>query len=155
PSPPGPYDRGVDHLKRAEYAQAIAAFTEAIRLEPDAPNAYVGRALAYRSLGDDSRALDDEQAAQQLGGAERTTWDRLVNRAYRRWHGDLDNPDWRRTDPLSRKATLLHLLTTQIFNGGLGQWIANGYGEWIDDVIEAAEEVGTAAAREVAAILEE
>ena len=57
PSPPGPYDRGVDHLKRAEYAQAIAAFTEAIRLEPDAPNAYVGRALAHRSLGDEARAV--------------------------------------------------------------------------------------------------
>src|SRR5215471_9251487 len=73
-----PYERGVAHLKRSEYAQAVAAFTEAIGLEPEAPNAYVGRALAHRSLGDEAAALQDEQAARNLGGPERSTWDRIV-----------------------------------------------------------------------------
>jgi tetratricopeptide (TPR) repeat protein len=155
PSSESPYERGVAHLKRSEYVAAISAFTEAIRRDPDAPNAYVGRALAHRSLGEAANAVRDEQAAQALGGAERTTWDRLVNRAFRRWNENFDDPRWCQSDPLSRKAVLLNRLNEQIFNGGLLQWIANGYGAWVDDVIEAAEEVGTDAAREVAATLKE
>ena len=150
-----PYELAVAHLKRGEYTEAVAAFTEAIVREPDAPNAYVGRALAYRSLGEESRALQDEQVARELGGPERTTWDRVVNRASRRWRGDLRDPDWRQTDPLSHQAVLLCLLNAQILNGGLYQWIGNGYGEWVDDVIKAAREVGTDASRAVAAVLED
>src|SRR5262249_14917474 len=37
--PVTPHMLGVQHLKRGEYAQAVTAFTEAIRLDPDAPNA--------------------------------------------------------------------------------------------------------------------
>jgi tetratricopeptide (TPR) repeat protein len=158
-APTSPYDRGVAHLKQAEYQQAIAAFTEAIRLEPNAPNAYLGRALAYRSVNDEDSAIRDERTANSLGGAEHSTWERLVNRAYQRLKGDLSHADrdefCRRLDPLQRKAVLLWELNSQVLNGGIPQWVANGYGAQIDEVIAAAREVGSDAAREVAAILEE
>jgi hypothetical protein len=155
-SPPvTPYEHGVTHLKRAEYAHAIAAFTEAIRLEPDAPNGFAGRALAYTFLGDEAAALRDKERAKELGGPERSAWDRLVNRARRRWQGDLRNPEWRLVDALSYKAVLLRHWVGQIFNGGLPQWVANGYGEWIGDLARAADEVGTHATRAVAAVMRE
>jgi tetratricopeptide (TPR) repeat protein len=153
PSAGTPYERGVAHLKRGEYAEAVAALTEAIGLNPAAPNAYVGRALAYRSLGDEAAAARDEEQARALGGPERSAWDRLVNRAYRRWRGDLSDPAWPRADPLSRDAFLLRQWTWQIYNGGLPQWVANGYGAWAEDLARAAETVGTTAAREVAAVV--
>jgi hypothetical protein len=145
----------VAHLKRSQFAHAVAAFTEAIGLEPEAPNAYVGRALAHRSLGDEAAALQDEQAARNLGGPERSTWDRIVNRAYRRWRGDLRDPAWRQSDALSRNAVLLRQWVWQIYNGGLPQWVANGYGEWAEDLAQAADAVGTDAARQVAGVVRE
>jgi hypothetical protein len=155
--PPGSsaeaYARGLAHLKGAEYPGAVAAFTEAIRLDPDSPNAYVGRALAQRSLGDEAAAARDEQAARDLGGPERSAWDRLVKRAYRRWRGDLRDPVWAREDPIGRDAFLLRQWTWQIYNGGLPQWVANGFGEWAEDLARAAEAVGTDAARAVAVIV--
>lgn len=66
------YEQGVAHLKRGEYGQAVAAFAEAIRLDPEAPNAYVGRALAHRSLGDAAAAERDDQAALGRGGAKQS-----------------------------------------------------------------------------------
>lgn len=150
-----PHKRGVEHLKRAEYAQAAAAFTEAIELEPDAPNAYAGRALAFRSLGDEVQAARDEQTVRDFGGTEATPYERFVRKAWRRWKADLSDPNWRKADPLSRQAVLLWVLNGQILNGGLSQWIANGYGEWADEVTESAREIGTAAASEVAAMLKD
>jgi hypothetical protein len=140
-------------LLKYEYAEAAEAFTEAIRLDPDAPNSYLGRALGRRQIGDEAGALEDERTARELGGPERSAWDRIANRADRRWRGELGDPAWRETDPLSRQAVLLRALNAQILNGGLCQWIANGYGAWVLDVAEAAEEVGTPAAQEVAALL--
>src|SRR5262245_64657300 len=64
------YERGMAHLKRAEYEAAVSAFTEAIRLAPKAPNAYAGRALAHRSLDDEASALADEQTVRDLGGVK-------------------------------------------------------------------------------------
>jgi hypothetical protein len=68
--PENPYERGMLHLKRGEYDRAVAAFTEAIRLKPEAANAYAGRALAYRSLEDEASALRDEQTVRDLGGVK-------------------------------------------------------------------------------------
>lgn len=65
-----PYEQGMLHLKRGEYDRAVAAFTEAIRLKPNASNAYAGRALAYRSLDDEASALRDEQRVRELGGVK-------------------------------------------------------------------------------------
>ena len=148
-----PYERGLTHLKRSEYPQAVAAFTEAIGLKSEAPNAYVGRGLAYRSLGDEAAALRDEQTARELGGADRCAWDRLVKQAHGRWRGDLRDPAWGREDPLSRDAFLLRQWTWQIHNGGLPQWVANGYGEWTEDLVHAIERVGTSAALAVRSVV--
>jgi len=156
PLPATPHERGIALLfKRGDYVGALEAFTQAIERDPLYPNAYFGRALAHRRLGNVTAALEDEQKAEELGGSEKTVWDRLVNRSRHRWQWDFDNADWKRTDPLSRQAVLFRTLVRQIFNGGLIQWVANGYCRWIDDVIEAAREVDTAATREVAAMLEE
>ncbi len=156
PLPATPHERGVALLfKRGDYVGALEAFTQAIERDPFYPNAYFGRALAHRRLGDVAAAVEDERKAEELGGSERTAWDRLVNRSRHRWQWDFDNPDWKRTEPLSRQAVLFRTHTRQINNGGLIQWVAGGYVQWIDDVIEAAWEVDTAATREVAAMLEE
>jgi tetratricopeptide (TPR) repeat protein len=153
------YDRAAAQLFQGLNAEALAGFNEAIRLDPDAPNAYIGRAIARRRLGDEAGALRDEEAAQELGGPEKTAWDRLVNRAYQRLKRDLLNVSrdefYRRLDPLSRKAVLLSELNRQILNGGLAQWVANGYAHWIVDVIEAARAIGTDNARHVASALED
>jgi hypothetical protein len=138
-----------------EHEKALAEFTEAIRLEPDAPNPYIGRAMAHRRLGNDAAARQDEEQGRELGGPERNARERLSNRSHRRWGGDFDNPEWKREDPLSRNAALLSVLTRQIHNGGLWQWIANGYCRWIDDTIAAAREIGTTPALEVAAVLQD
>jgi hypothetical protein len=154
--PSTPHERGVALLyRKGDYAGAIEAFTQAIELDPLYPNAYLGRAVARRRLDQLAEARADEQKAEELGGAEKSAWDRLVNRSRHRWQWDFDNPAWERTDPLSRKAVLLHTLITQIHKGGLHQWVANGYWRWIDDVIKAAREVDTAATRAVAAMLED
>ena len=154
------YERGVAHLKKSEYAQAIVAFSEAIRLEPDAPNAYLGRALAYRSLGDEANAALDERQAKERGGVERRPWDRLVNRAYQRVRtGDLRDVDrgefYRRLDPVQREAVLLGEMHSQVVNGGFPQWVGNGYAAWIDEVLAAVQQIRTAAATKVHEILED
>ena len=148
-----PYSRGVAHLKRSEYAAAVEAFTEAIGLDPQSANAYVGRALAYRSLEDESAAARDEASAKTLGGPDRSTWDRLVKQGYSRWRGDLRDNAWNREDPLTRDAVVLRQWCWQIYNGGLPQWVANGYGEWADDLAAACDRVGTDAARAVGAVV--
>jgi hypothetical protein len=64
-------ERAWRHLSRGEYEAAISSFTEAIRLEPDLPEPYVGRALAHRSLGNEAGALGDERAARERGHTSR------------------------------------------------------------------------------------
>jgi len=151
------YDRAFAHLKKGEYEPAIAAYTEAIQFDPQAPNAYLGRALAYRSVGDEASAARDERAAKELGGAERSTWARVVNRAYQLWKGDgqaTKTEFYQGLHPLQRKAVLLWDLNGQVMNGGFPQWLLNGYGEWIKDIIEALKEIDTDAARQVQTIME-
>jgi len=60
--------RGVAHLKKREYDRAIADFSEAIQLDPKNCKAFLGRALAYRSAGDDSQAEKDELRSKELTG---------------------------------------------------------------------------------------
>ena len=49
---------------KADFEQAIADFTEAIRLKPTASDCYHGRALAYQALGDHAKAIADEARAR-------------------------------------------------------------------------------------------
>jgi hypothetical protein len=152
------YDRGISHLKKQEYPQAIAEFTQAIGLDPAAPNPYVGRALGYRAVGDEANAACDESKARSLGGAERSAWDRLVNRAYRRLKGDLRDVTrdefYHCIHPLQRTAVQLRELNYQVHNGGFPQWVQNGYGAWIHEIINDLGQIGTDAARKVRTILE-
>ena len=46
--------------------EAIASFTKAIRLVPALAVAYLGRARAYRAIGDEIRAESDEHKAREL-----------------------------------------------------------------------------------------
>ena len=50
---------GRKYLTEMTYTEAIAAFTEAIRLNPDDIQAYLGRAQAYEALGKYEEAKDD------------------------------------------------------------------------------------------------
>ena len=54
------YNRGVDHLDKGEFDKAIADCNEAIRLDSRLRQAYSGRAVAYRALGDEAKADDSE-----------------------------------------------------------------------------------------------
>jgi tetratricopeptide (TPR) repeat protein len=64
--------RGVAHLQRGEYEQAVREFTEAIRLDPKNVDAYRGRWLAHCSLGDDANGAADERRWRELEPADST-----------------------------------------------------------------------------------
>jgi tetratricopeptide (TPR) repeat protein len=56
------WQRGNAAARRADFEQAVADFTEAIRLAPASWDCFVGRAAAYRALGDLASAARDEAA---------------------------------------------------------------------------------------------
>ncbi len=60
------YDLGVRYLSDGNYEKAILAFTEAITIDPKRPEAYAGRAEAYRSTGNQEAAREDIQAVIEL-----------------------------------------------------------------------------------------
>ena len=52
---------GRKYLSELNYTEAVASFTEAIKLDPDNIQAYMGRAEAYLALGEYDKALADYQ----------------------------------------------------------------------------------------------
>ena len=52
---------GQKYLAELNYTEAIASFTEAIKLDPNNIQAYMGRAEAYLALGEYDKALEDYQ----------------------------------------------------------------------------------------------
>lgn len=52
---------GQKYLTELNYTEAVASFTEAISLDPDNIQAYIGRAEAYMALGEYDKALEDYQ----------------------------------------------------------------------------------------------
>lgn len=52
---------GQKYLTELNYTEAVASFTEAIKLEPNNIQAYMGRAEAYLALGEYDKALKDYQ----------------------------------------------------------------------------------------------
>ena len=59
-------DWGVAALEDGDHQLAINLLSEAIRLTPDMPQPYAGRAAAYRALGNEETAAEDEREAQEL-----------------------------------------------------------------------------------------
>jgi len=84
----------------------------------------------------------------------------LMTAADERWsdggdlHGKNYNDFVRALDKRQGQAILLGNLNYQIGNGGFRQWVDNGYGTEINNVIEVLEEVGTANAHKVIEMLE-
>jgi len=61
------YNRGVAYLNKGEYDEAIADFTEAIRLNPEFAEVYYNRGLTYgRDKGDFENAIADFTEAIRL-----------------------------------------------------------------------------------------
>jgi len=58
-------NRGFCYALTRDYDQAIADFTETVRLKPDSAQAYFNRGIAYREKGDSERAKADFAAADQ------------------------------------------------------------------------------------------
>lgn len=58
--------RGFSYSKKSDHAHAIADYSEAIRLDPENPALYEDRARAYRAIGDEPHASEDERKAQGL-----------------------------------------------------------------------------------------
>lgn len=72
---------GQKYLTELNYTEAVASFTEAIRLDPDNIQAYMGRAEAYLALGEYEKALEDYRFVSQKRKKCRThgrfpIWDR-------------------------------------------------------------------------------
>jgi tetratricopeptide (TPR) repeat protein len=53
------FDRGNAAFDRNDYNKAIAEYTEAVRLDPNAGGAYYNRGQAYIKKGDYDRAIED------------------------------------------------------------------------------------------------
>src|SRR5271166_5902962 len=60
------YTRGDTHIERGEYDQALAVYTEAIRLNPNDAMAFNERAFVYDKKGDYDRAIADSTEAIRL-----------------------------------------------------------------------------------------
>lgn len=68
PSVDGFYQRGQVHHAMREYEKALADYDRAIDLRREAPYVYLARSATRRIVGDESGALLDLQAAEQLQG---------------------------------------------------------------------------------------
>lgn len=60
------FKRGTDYLKKADYAHAIEAYTECIRLDPHSALAFHARGYAYYVSHNDDRAIQDLNEAIRL-----------------------------------------------------------------------------------------
>lgn len=58
--------RGISHEKLGQFEEAVADFSEVVRLEPDNVNAYFSRGSALDSLGRFEKAVEDYTKALVL-----------------------------------------------------------------------------------------
>ena len=72
------YDLGLRYLNEENFQEAILAFTEAIAIDPNRPELYVGRAGAYIASGETAEnlaaALADYETARALGYTAADLW---------------------------------------------------------------------------------
>src|SRR5262245_58232465 len=73
--------RGVAHLSRGEYAEAAAAFREALAARPDDPDLHRALATCCRALGDEASAADAVDRAQETVRRAAEWWRRFVGQA--------------------------------------------------------------------------
>ena len=59
------YDLGMRYLEDGDYEEAILAFSAAIEIDPDRPEAYMGRAEAYIGIEEPEKALKDYKKAKR------------------------------------------------------------------------------------------
>ena len=62
------YDLGMRYLTEGSFDEALAAFTDAIAVDPNRPESYLQRAEAYLALGMVNEALADYETARSLDG---------------------------------------------------------------------------------------
>jgi tetratricopeptide (TPR) repeat protein len=72
------YDRGIAAMDRKDYDTAIAEFTEAIRLDPQADSAYHNRAQAYAEKKQYAKAIADYNQAIRLAPDEGDSYTSLA-----------------------------------------------------------------------------
>ncbi|MBE9116110.1 tetratricopeptide repeat protein [Lusitaniella coriacea LEGE 07157] len=60
------FNAAVAKLQQQNYAEAVEAFSEVIRLEPNNWRPYLGRAIAYRRQGDHQNAVKDYDETLRL-----------------------------------------------------------------------------------------
>src|SRR5262249_22648188 len=84
--------------------------------------------------------------------ASEGTCERLMQKLYRQWEVQAraaPGADFYASIPaLHRQVLVLWELHAQVFNGGFGQWIKNGYCIWINDAMATAQAIETKEAME-------
>lgn len=79
------YDLGRQYLEAADYEQAIAAFTGAIRIDPNRGEAYIGRGDAYMVLAEACIADGDIAGAQETWQNARNDYEEATDRMDFTW----------------------------------------------------------------------
>lgn len=59
------FELGMQYLEEEDYEEAIYAFSDAIEIDPENPEAYLWRGKAYLGLGDPDKALKDFKRARR------------------------------------------------------------------------------------------
>ena len=89
---------------------------------------------------------------------ELLVWQGLMDQAYAKWQA---NREWRyrqfllNLDAIERKAVILGNFNYQVCNGGIQQWVDNGYCVTAQDLLSILEEMDTENSRRVAKIVRE
>ncbi len=109
PKPSGPYQQGLAHQAGGRYQQALASYSNALRLNPRQVNAYINRATCRHQLRDFRGALVDLTRSIALDPASWIAYNNrgIVRQQLRQPAGAI--VDYTQGISLSRKAWLLHL----------------------------------------------
>ena len=73
------YQQGYAHMRAATWFSAIAAYDEAVRLQPDVAGLYEARGTAYLYAGRHDEALADYSQAIELDPADAGLWRRRAH----------------------------------------------------------------------------